>query len=85
MGGPIARGCQREPKTSRSSCEAEIYCMDECCKTYETLFNLMTDLGIPDVAKPLPLFNDNRGAVNWSSGCNVLKKLRQHNIRKVAV
>jgi hypothetical protein len=59
MGGPIAWGCQRKPKTSRSSCEAEIYCMDEGCKTSETLFHLMTDLGMPDVAKPIPMFNDN--------------------------
>jgi hypothetical protein len=85
MGGPIAWGCQREPKTSRSSCEAEIYCMDEGCKTSETLFNLMTNLGTPDVAKPLPMFNDNRGAVDWSSGCTVSKKLRHLNIREVAV
>jgi hypothetical protein len=59
--------------------------MDECCKTYKTLFNLMTDLGMPDVAKLLPMFNDNRGAVDWSSGCTVLKKLRHLNIREVAV
>jgi hypothetical protein len=85
MGGPIAWGCQREPKTSRSSCEAEIYCMDEGCKTSETIFHLMTDLNMPDVTKPIPMYNDNRGAVDWSSGCTVSKKLRHLNIREVAV
>jgi hypothetical protein len=85
MGGLIAWGCQRKPNTSRSSCEAETYCMDEGCKTSETLFNLMTDLGTPDVAKPLPMFNDNRGAVDWSSGCTVSKKLRHLKIREAAV
>jgi hypothetical protein len=85
MGGPIAWGCQRKPKTSQSSCEAEIYCMDEGCKTSKTLFNLMTDLGMPDVAKSLPMFNANHGAVDWSSDCTVSKKLRHLNIREVAV
>jgi hypothetical protein len=59
--------------------------MLEGCKTSETLFNLMMDLGTPDVAKPLPMFNDNRGAVDWLSGCTVSKKLRHLNICKVAV
>jgi hypothetical protein len=85
MGGLIAWGCQREPNTSRSSCEAEIYCMDEGCKTSKTLFNLMTDLGTPDIAKPFPMFNDNRDTLDRSSGCTVLKKLRHLNIREVAV
>jgi hypothetical protein len=85
MGGPIAWGCQHESKTSRSSCKAEIYCMDEGCKTSETLFHLMTDLGMPDVAQPIPMFNDNCGAVDWSSGCTVLMKLQHLNIREVAV
>jgi hypothetical protein len=85
MGGPIAWGCQHKPKTSRRSCEAEMYCMDEGCKTSKPLFNLITDLGMPDVAEPLSMFNNNRGAVDWLSGCTVSKKLRHLNIRKVAV
>jgi hypothetical protein len=59
--------------------------MNEGCKTFETLFNLMTDLGMPDVAKPLPMFNNNRGAIDWLSSCTVSKKLRHLNIREVAV
>jgi hypothetical protein len=85
MAGSIGWGYQREPKTSKSSCEAEIYCMEEGCKTSETLYHLMTDLSLPKIAQPMPLFNDNRGAVDWSSGCTVSKKLRHLNIRKVAV
>jgi hypothetical protein len=84
-GGPIAWGCQREPKTSRSSCETAIYCMDEGCKTSETLFHLMTDLGMSDIAQPISMFNDHRGAVDWSSECTVSKKLWHLNIREVAV
>jgi hypothetical protein len=60
MAGPIAWGCQRKPKTSRSSYEAKIYCMDEGCKTRsKTLYHLMTDLSLLDIAQPIPLFNDN--------------------------
>jgi hypothetical protein len=40
---------------------------------------------MPDVAQPISMFNDNRGAVDWSSGCTVSKKLRHLNIREVAV
>jgi hypothetical protein len=34
--------------------------MDEGCKTSKTLFHLMTDLGMPDSAKPIPMFADNQ-------------------------
>jgi hypothetical protein len=85
MGGPIAWGCTREPKTSRSSCKAEIFSMDEGCKTSEMLYHLMTDLKLPDVTNGIPMFNDNKGAVNWSQGCSVSKNLRHLNIREISV
>jgi hypothetical protein len=85
MAGPIAWGCQGELKISRSSCEADIYCKDEGCKTSETLYHLMTNLGLPGIAQPIPLFNDNRGAVDWSLGLTVLKRLLHLDIREVAV
>jgi hypothetical protein len=76
MGGPIIWGCVREPgKTSRSSCEAEIGAMDEGCKSVQQLRNLMTDLQLPDVDRPTPLYNDNNGAVEWSEGVSVSKKM----------
>jgi hypothetical protein len=88
MNGPIAWGCLREKRTSRSSCEAEIKSMDEGCKTLENLHLLMEDLGLPDVTtRPngQPLYNDNKGAIEWSHGCNISKKLRHLNIREMAV
>ena len=88
MNGPIAWGCMREPKASRSSCESEIFAMDEGCKTLENTHHLLEDLGLADVlTRPdgLPLYNDNKGAVEWSSGLNISKKLRHINIREVAV
>jgi hypothetical protein len=77
-----------EQGTSRSSCESEIKCMDKGCKTLENLHLLMGDLGLPDVTtRPngQPLYNDNKGAIEWTQGCNVSKKLRHLNIREIAV
>jgi hypothetical protein len=85
MRGPLAWGCTRGPKTSRSSCEAKIFSMDEGYKTSEMLYHLMTDLKLPDVTKGIPMFNDNKGAVDWSQGCSVSKKLRHLNIREISV
>jgi hypothetical protein len=84
-GGPVAWGCIREPKSSRSSCEAEIYAMDEGTKTVEMMRNLMDDLNLPDVSHPTPLYNDNRGSVDWSRGASLSKRLRHMNIREVGV
>ena len=85
MGGPVAWDCMREPKSSRSVCQAEILSMDEGCKSTLQVRNISIDLSLPEVLKPTPLFNDNRGAVDWSSGCNISKRLRHFNIREIAV
>jgi hypothetical protein len=86
MGGPIIWGCTPEPKkTSRSSCEAEIGAMDEGCKSVQQLRNIMHDLQLADVLRPTPLYNDNNGAVKWSEGCSISKKMRHLNIRECAV
>ena len=84
-GGPIAWGCMREPRTSHSSCQAEILAMDEGSKTIRLLRNIMHDLGLPDSAHPTPLYNDNRGSIDWSRGAALSKKLRHLNIREVCV
>jgi hypothetical protein len=62
IGRPVAWGCTCEPKTSRSSCVDEIFSMDEVCKTSEMLYHLMTDLKLPDAAKGISMFNNNKGA-----------------------
>ena len=59
--------------------------MDEGCKSALQVRNLTTDLSLPEADHPTPLFNDNRGAVDWSSGLNISKRLRHFNIREVAV
>ena len=84
-GGPVAWGAMREPRSSHSSCEAEIFAMDEGTKTVRLVRNIMTDLGLPDATHPTPLYNDNRGSVDWSRGASLSKRLRHMNIREVCV
>ena len=85
MGGPLVLDCLREPKSSRSVCQAEILSMDEGCKSLLMVRNVLDDLQQVESKSPIPLFNDNRGAVDWSTGCSISKKLRHFNIRDVAV
>ena len=85
MGGPLVWDCMREPRSSRSVCQAEILSMDEGCKSTLMIRHVMADLKMIETSKPTPLYNDNRGAVDWSSGCNISKRLRHFNIREIAV
>jgi hypothetical protein len=86
MGGPLVWGCKRETKTmSRSSCESEIYSTDEGTKSILTVRHLLQDLGLADGDAPTPLWNDNRGCVDWCQGVSVSKKLRHINMRELGV
>jgi hypothetical protein len=59
--------------------------MDEGTKTVEMLRHIMADIGLPDITHPAPLYNDNRGSVDWSRGASLSKRLRHMNIREVGV
>jgi hypothetical protein len=99
MGGPICWGCMRENTTmSLSSCESEIYATNEGMKSALEIYatnegtksalnvrNLLTDLQVPEASLSMPLWNDNRGTVDWTKGVSVSKKLRHINIRELAV
>ena len=86
MGGPLMWACMREPTTvSRSSCESEIYATDEGTKSGLTIRHLSAELKLPEAFRPTPVWNDNRGTVDWAKGCSVSKKLRHVNIRENAV
>ena len=85
-GGPIVWGCSRESDTiSRSSCESEIYAADEGTKSILTIRHLLQDLNMEDGFMPTPLYNDNRGCVDWTKGCTVSRKLRHVNMRNLGV
>jgi hypothetical protein len=86
MGGPVCWGCTQEKGTvSRSSCEAEIYATDEGTKSALTVRNLLYDFGFQDGIDPSPVWNDNRGCVDWTKGVSVSKKLRHINMHGLRV
>ena len=85
-GGPVAWGGIRERRTvSGSSCESEIYATNEGTKTALSLYNLLADLGSHDCDQPIPVYNNNRGCVDWCKGCTVSRKLRHMNLREMFV
>jgi hypothetical protein len=72
MGGPIACGCVCEPNQLKPlSSSFAIY-----VRTWVSQK--------PEGFKPIPVYNDNKGAIEWSGGCSVSKKLRHLNIRELA-
>jgi hypothetical protein len=66
---PSSGGVIAYPKhPEASSCEEEAtniyYIMDEGCKSSKTLYCIMSDLGMPGVKTPIPMFNNNQGVVD---------------------
>jgi hypothetical protein len=47
--------------------------------------HLLQDFGFPVGTKPTPVWNDNRGCVDWTKGVTVSKKLRHINMRELGV
>jgi len=82
--GPVAWGLGREHRLSGSSCEAEIKSLDEGTKTTQCVRHIEAELIIAD-SSPTPIFNDNKGAVDWSLTGKVSKKLRHCNLREWCV
>ena len=83
-GAPIKWHTHKEKRTSRSSCEAEIKATDECVKSVQQFRHLLDELGLLNSSTSTPIFNDNRGAVDWSQTCST-KGLRHLNIRENCV
>lgn len=71
-------------KVACSLCKAEIVSMDDGCKYVEHHCHVLADMECPDVSAPTPLFNDNEGAISWSSSQSY-KRMQHFNIRKSAV
>jgi hypothetical protein len=85
MGGcPILWKTHKEARISRSSCEAEVKATDECVKNVQMFRHILTDLHLLDTNTPTNVFNDNRGAVDWSNSFST-KGMRHVNIRENAV
>ena len=84
-GGPIWWKVEREERCSRSSCEAEIKSIDLITKEGQHITYLMEEMGLSDVSQPIPIYNDNKGTVDWSGTGAITKRLRHLNMRQVAV
>ena len=86
MGGPLYWGVSREKRGSRSSCIAELKAIDEGIKGIQFIRHLMIQLGLPNINKPTPILNDNRGSLDWiESGCRPSKKLRHENLAELGI
>ena len=83
-GGPIAWKAIRQERCSRSTCEAEIWAVDEATKEILSLRHRCNDMNLPDASSPTLLFNDNRGTVDWAKGTST-KGMRHLNQQSVCV
>ena len=82
-GCPILWKTHKEAWISLSSCEAEVKATDECVKNIQMFRHILTDLNLPP-SNPTPIYNDNRGAVEWSHSFST-KGMRHLNIHENAV
>jgi len=83
-GAPIKWYMHKEKRTSHSSCEAEIKATDECVKSVQQFCNLLDELDLLDSSTSIPIFNYNKGAVDWSHTCST-KGFCHLNIRENCV
>ena len=79
-GAPIAWGCTRHKDTAQSSCQAEVHSINETTKLILEYKLLFRDLNLP-LTTPVPILNDNQGAIQWSKGTTT-KKMRWINLRE---
>ena len=70
-GGPIAWTCERQDRTSLSSCEAEIRATSTASNLTVAMRNIMESMidngfALGDLAAPTTVYNDNESCVAWS-------------------
>jgi len=81
---PVFWASHKEPRTSGSSCEAEIMATNMCTKSVLWFRHVLGDLNLLDISSPTMIYNDNRGAVDWSKTTST-RGLRHVNIRENVV
>ena len=79
-GAPIAWGCARHKTTAQSSCQAEVHSINETTKLLLEFKLLFRDLKLP-LHQPIPILNDNQGAIHWTKGTTT-KKMRWVDLRE---
>jgi hypothetical protein len=81
--GPLIWKSHKEKCNSHSSCEVEVKATDECTKSVQWLWNVLSDLSLLS-EDPTLIFNDNMATVNWSNTTS--HKVMHHiNIRENAI
>ena len=83
-GGPIAWKAVRQERTANSSCVAEINATNECVKDLLSVKHRALDLGFPNAAKRITVYNDNKSAVDWASSVT-LKGTKHINLHETCV
>ena len=87
-GAPIAWGCSRHKDTAQSSCQAEVHSINETTKLLLEFKLLFRDLNL-SIRHPIPIKNDNQGAVQWTKETTTTKMrwvdLRENLIRETIV
>jgi hypothetical protein len=83
-GGPIAWKAIRQNQTASSSCVAEINATHECINDLLSIKHRALDLGMPDAAKTITVYNDNKSAVDWASSVT-LKGTKHINLHECCV
>ena len=83
-GGPIAWKAIRQDTTASSSCVAEINATHECIKDLLSIKHRAIDLGFPDASTTIPVYNNNKSAVDWASSVT-LKGTKHINLHETCV
>ena len=73
-GSPIAWGCACHHDTTQSSCQAEVYSINETTKLILEFWLFFCNLYLP-LTSPFEIKNNNQGAFQWSKGTTT-KKMR---------
>ena len=90
MNGQLVWKTERQPKTSLSSCEAEIRAtnlgskLTMAARNFTRGFEACGESAPSDISRPTQVFNDNNACVLWS-GNMTLKALRHVELRENSV
>jgi hypothetical protein len=76
-GAAISWICKRQPVVALSSTEAEYYAASEAAREIVWMRSLLAHIGIPKT-KPVPLFIDNRTAIDMAKGLGTQSQARKH-------
>ena len=81
-GGPITWSSRLQSVVAQSTTEAEYYAINEAAREAAWIRNFLTELGaLPVDSAPIPILNDNNGALTWSAGTTLRRESRHVKVR----